>query len=194
MKGAAMTRTLTAVMSAVLALAFAAPAADAASAEVEELKQQVRILQQRLEQMEQREKERAAEARPAAAAPGAAAVTTAAEPPLTGATGEVKSRGTLRNEQEAAPRPDDLLLDPQFRGFTRIPNTKVIIKFNAKPRTDITLDTENAGDDNRFVTAKIPVHGHVDHGGDPRFNINAKGSELRIDVRAPEIAGKPRFY
>jgi hypothetical protein len=70
----------------------------------------------------------------------------------------------------------------------------VLIKFNAKPRTDVTFDTENAGDDNRFITAKLPVTGQSDKGGDPRFNINAKGSQLRIDVRAPEIAGKPRFY
>jgi hypothetical protein len=82
----------------------------------------------------------------------------------------------LKDEQQAAPRPDDLTLDPQYRGFTRIPNTNVLIKFNAKPRTDVTYDTENAGDDNRFITARIPVTGQNDQGGDPRFNINAKGS------------------
>jgi DcaP outer membrane protein len=188
-----MQRAIITLMGVVLALSSWASPARGASAEVEELKAQVRLLQQRIDQMEQREKERATtEARPAVVPP--AAVTTAAEPPASGEKGEVVSRGTLRNEQEAAPRPDDLLLDPQFRGFTRIPNTKVLVKFNAKPRTDVTLDTWNAGDDNRFVTAKIPVFGQADHGGDPRFNINAKGSQLRIDVRAPEIAGKPRFY
>ena len=43
------------------------------------------------------------------------------------------------DEQQGAPRPSDLTLDPQYRGFTRIPNTNVLIKFNAKPRTDVTL-------------------------------------------------------
>lgn len=52
-------------------------------------------------------------------------------------------------------------------GFARIPNTQVLIKFNAKPRTDVTLDSENAGDDNRFVTAKIPVTGQPDKGQAP---------------------------
>lgn len=166
-----------------------------ASAEVEELKAQVRMLQQRLEAMEKRE-----ESRPAPPPSGAltttpgGTVTTAAEPAVTGEPSNIKNRGSLRDEQQAAPRPDDLTLDPQFRGFTRIPNTSVLIKFNAKPRTDVTFDTENAGDDNRFITAKLPVTGQDDKGGDPRFNINAKGSQLRIDVRAPEVAGKPRFY
>jgi hypothetical protein len=44
------------------------------------------------------------------------------------------------------------------------------------------------------ATAKIPVEGDPSKGGKPVFNINAKGSQLRIDVRAPEIAGAPRFY
>ena len=119
---------------------------------------------------------------------------TGTEPGVTGEASAIKNRGSLVNQQDAAPRADDLTLDPKYKGFTRIPNTKVLIKFNAKPRTDVTFDTENAGDDNRFVTAKIPVTGQADKGGDPRFNINAKGSQLRIDVRAPEVAGKPRFY
>ena len=115
-------------------------------------------------------------------------------PELAGAASAVTERGSLKDEQQAAPRPDDLTLDPKYRGFTRIPNTKVLIKFNAKPRTDMTYDNQNAGDDNRFITAKIPVEGDPTKGGKPVFNINAKGSQLRIDVRAPEITGAPRFY
>ncbi len=188
-----MTRPFIAAASAVLALGLPLPSAYAASPEVEELKKQVQLLQQRIEQMEQREKEKAAaEAKPAPTP--AEAVATGSEPGVTGETSAIKDRRSLVDQQEAAPRAGDLTLDPKYKGFTRIPNTKVLIKFNAKPRTDVTFDTQNAGDDNRFVTAKIPVTGQADHGGDPRFNINAKGSQLKIDVRAPEVAGKPRFY
>lgn len=192
-------RTKLVATLAVLPLAWSV-AAYAGSPEVEELKSQVRMLQQRLEQLEQKEQARPAPARAGetggalATPPGAAAVTTGTAPAITGEASHVKNRAALRDQQEGAPRADDLTLDPQYRGFTRIPNTSVMIKFNAKPRTDVTFDTENAGDDNRFVTAKLPVSGQSDKGGDPRFNINAKGSQLRIDVRAPEIAGKPRFY
>lgn len=85
-------------------------------------------------------------------------------------------------------------IDPGLRGFLRIPNTRVLIRFNAKPRVDFTYDPENTGDDDRFVTAKIPVFGSPEQGGGPVFNANAKGSQLVIDVRAPEIDGSPRFY
>jgi hypothetical protein len=173
--------------------------ARAASADVEELKRQVQILQQRIDQLEQRERAQQQAAPPAHAQPGqapatAAAVPSGTEPAVTGEVAEVKDRKSLDNQQEAAPRPGDLTLDPKYRGFTRIPNTKVLIKFNAKPRVDMTIDPSNTGDDNRFVTAKIPVTGQPGGGGGSQFNINAKGSQLKIDVRAPEIPGSPRFY
>ncbi len=167
--------------------------ASAASPEVEELKQQIRMLQQRVEELEKREQEKPPAA--PAAAPAPPAVATGAEPAVTGHAPRrhrtVAPWSTSRKRRRAPTISPSI---PQYRGFTRIPNTNVLIKFNAKPRTDMTLDHENAGDDNRFITARIPVSGQADKGGDPRFNINAKGSQLKIDVRAPEIAGKPRFY
>ena len=106
----------------------------------------------------------------------------------------VMPRKAFNDEQEAAPRPDDLTLDPKFLGFIQIPRTPVIIKFNAKPRVDFTWDPQNTGDNSRFITAKIPVEGDPDEGGGSVFNINAKGSRLSIDVRAPQVSGAPRFY
>ncbi len=85
-------------------------------------------------------------------------------------------------------------VDPKMRGFVHIPNTGVMLRFNAKPRVDFTYDTGNAGDDNRFITAKIPVTGDPTKGGGPVFNANGKGSQLVVDVRAPDVAGSPRFY
>ena len=162
----------------------------AADPEVEELKRQVRILQKRIDQLE---KERAAP--PAAAAPAPAPPGGVAAPAeIVGHAAPVEDRGALRDEQQAAPRPEDLTLDPKYHGFAHIPNTDVLIKFNAKPRTDFTFDPQNTGDDNRFVTAKIPVHGDPEQGGGTVTNINAKGSQLRVDVRAPTLPGSPRFY
>ena len=196
-----MPRSIVALRATALVVSAWAAPARGASQEVEELKQQVKMLQQRIEQLEQHEKEKAAAPAPASVGPGGALATTpgtvvpsATAPAIEGEASAVKNRASLRDQQEAAPRPGDFTLDPKYRGFTRIPNTPVLIKFNAKPRTDVTLDTKNAGDDNRFITAKIPVTGDPTKGGDPQFNINAKGSQLRIDVRAPEIAGAPRFY
>ena len=106
----------------------------------------------------------------------------------------IEPRYNFREEQEAAPRPGNVTLDPKYTGFMLIPNTPAMIKFNAKPRVDMTMDNQNTGDDNRFITARIPVSTDPTQGGGRQFNINAKGSQLTLEVRAPEVEGAPRFY
>ena len=182
---------------AALAMLLVAPAVlQAADPEVEALKEQIRILQKRVEQLEKSRATPPAKAAPSAPAtpPVAAAEPKPAPKEVVGEPSAVADRGSMQDQQQAAPRPGTLTLDPKYRGFMQVPNTPVLIKFNAKPRVDLTIDNRNAGDDNRFVTAKIPVDGDPAKGGGPVFNINAKGSQLRIDVRAPEIPGSPRFY
>jgi hypothetical protein len=107
---------------------------------------------------------------------------------------QVEPRNNLKEEQEAAPRPGTVTLDPKYTGFIPIPGTPALFKFNAKPRVDMTMDNRNAGDDNRFITAKIPVSTDPDHGQGHQFNMNAKGSQITIEVRAPEVDGAPRFF
>jgi hypothetical protein len=118
----------------------------------------------------------------------------AALPLVAGAAEVVKGRDALNDQQEGAPRVDNVALDPKLAGFIPIPNTDVIMKFNAKPHLDMTYDGNNAGDSRRFVPAKIPVEGDPTVGGGGQFNMNANGSQLRWDVRAPNVEGSPRFY
>jgi len=76
----------------------------AADPEVEELKKQIRILQKRVEELER--------TRAATPAPSAGAV--AAKPPLkeiVGQAAEVDDRGSMRDQQQAAPRVGALTLD-----------------------------------------------------------------------------------
>jgi hypothetical protein len=74
----------------------------------------------------------------------------------------------MDDQQESAPRPNDLTLDPKYRSFVPIPNTPVLIKFNTKPRVDFTDDPQNTGNPDRFVTAQIPVDGDFFQGGENR--------------------------
>ncbi len=113
---------------------------------------------------------------------------------IVGQAAQITSRNTLNDQQEGAQRPGDLTLDPKYRGFIPIPNTPALIKFNAKPRVDFTSDNRNSGNPDRFVTAQIPVDGESTEGGGRQFNVNARGSSLRLDVRAPDFPGAPRFY
>lgn len=191
--------------------------ASARASEIDELKATIQSMQQSMEQMQKRitelerenqnHKQHAAISRPASASatspvettlPASASDQTVTIAPtsvtIQGRASEIKDRPALDDQQEAAPRPNDLTLDPKYRGFVPIPNTPVLIKFNAKPRVDFTDDPQNTGNPDRFVTAQIPVDGDFFQGGGNQFNVNAKGSQLSIDVRAPELPGSPRFY
>jgi len=120
-----------------------------------------------------------------------------APPPAERAEGEpspITFRDAMDDKQTAAPRLDDLTMDPKYQGFIPVPNTRAMIKFNARPRVDITYDDRNPGDRNRFVTAKIPVKGQSNYYGDNEFNINSKASHLSFEAVAPGVPGNPRFY
>jgi hypothetical protein len=191
----------------------------ARASEIDELKATIQSMQKSMEQMQSRiseleqenhkQKKQAAASRtaPAAVVPPAAAPTSVGESgnnqvvtiaptavTIEGRASQIKDRPAMDDQQEAAPRPNDLTLDPKYRGFVPIPNTPVLIKFNAKPRVDFTNDPQNTGNPDRFVTAQIPVDGDFDKGEGNQFNVNSKGSQLSLDVRAPELPGSPRFY
>src|SRR6185295_3684873 len=82
----------------------------------------------------------------------------------TGSPSQVDPRDSFRNEQQPAPRAGNQSLDPQFANYFQIPNTPVILKFNAKPRVDMTYDNHNSGNEDRFVTAQIPTSTDPDQG------------------------------
>jgi hypothetical protein len=106
----------------------------------------------------------------------------------------IRDRDGLYDRQVAAARLDDLTLDPDYRGFIVVPNTGMIMRFNAKPRLDANWDNRNAGNGDRFVPALIPVRGEPNYGGGSQFSLNSNGTQLSIDVRAPHSPGNFRFY
>jgi hypothetical protein len=162
--------------------------------ELEQLKATINQMQKTIEKQNQRIEE--LEKAKAVPVPVSAQPVKEAMPTMKveGTPAPVTPRHAMSDQQEAAPRLGDLTLDPKYQGFIPVPNTNVLIKFNAKPRVDMTWDNQNAGDDTRFITAKIPVDGEAAKGGGARFNINSKGSQLSIDARAPQVDGSPRFY
>src|SRR5258705_5118782 len=189
------------VTSATLFATLAGPAY-AQTSDIEQLKSAVQQMQKTINELNAKitalEKSKSA-APPAAAAEkdkSTAQIMQEGHQPATtvGHKAPVPYRQTLKDEQEAAPRAGDLIMDPKYQGYMHVPNTPVLIRFNAKPRVDMTYDFKNAGNDDRFVTAQIPVDGDPFKGGGGIFNINAKASQLKLDVRAPDFRGSPRFY
>jgi len=173
-------------------------------AEVDDLKAKMKAMEKMMQEMQQKiadlEKQKAAPAPtatpPAPVPPGEAAKVTLQPQTreIVGHASPIQDRQTLNNQQEAAQRPNDLTLDPQYNGFIPVPNTLGLIRFNAKPRLDLMSDNRNSGDAERFITARIPVRGDSNRGDGEQFNMNAKGSQLSVDVRAPDMPGNFRFY
>jgi hypothetical protein len=82
---------------------------------------------------------------------------------------------------------------PVYPGYLSIPDTSLIMRLNFKPRVDVTVDSRNSGDKYRFVTAKLPLSGTLEHGGGEQSNLNANGSQIDLDVRAPGDPGNFRL-
>jgi hypothetical protein len=107
----------------------------------------------------------------------------------------VKNRGTLEDRQEAAARPGDYVLDPQYRGFIPVPQTVFMVKFNPKPRVDVNWNSRNPGDGPyRFIPARFPIEDTPDHDAGSQFDMSANGSQIRVDLRAPIMDGNFRLY
>jgi hypothetical protein len=111
-----------------------------------------------------------------------------------GRQSQVPYEHNFDDKQEAASRPKDYTLDPDYHGFIPIPNTPVLVKFNPKPHLDIVTDNTNPGSQHRFVPALFPLQGDPTFGGGRHSFVSANGTQLRLDVRAPEMPGDFRFY
>ena len=162
-------------------------------AELRELKETVRGMQQTIEKLNEKIERMERDRTEKAAAPAPTPETGHAEnviapqgvgPQATPMAGVVIAPPPI-NEEAAEGQAENVIsyqgigpqapIDPKLRGFFQVPYTKAIIRFNAKPRVDFTYDTQNPGDDNRFVPALIPVLGDPNQGGGPVFNANSQG-------------------
>jgi len=182
----------------VIALTAAAVVkASAQASELDQLKSAMQTMQKNMEEMQQKIADLESQ-KGVAPAPGTnmgqGVYFAMPTNPVIGHANPVADRANMNDMQEAAPRLNDLTLDPQYRGFIPVPNTDALIKFNAKPRVDMMMDNQNSGNPDRFVTATIPMKNTTGYGGGEQFNMTAKGSSLSMDVRAPNMPGDFRFY
>jgi hypothetical protein len=193
-----------AVALSLLIAGLAAPQARAQTAEeIQQLKDAVKQMQGTIDalnkKIEDLEKARTAAPVPAQSAlekssPSVQTLEKVAAGGQIGQQSPVTYRDTLNDQQEAASRPKDFTLDPTYRGFIPVPNTPMLIKFNAKPHLDMIVDNRNAGNENRFVPAQFPLQGSPTFGGGEQFHMTANATQLKLDVRAPESDGNFRFY
>jgi hypothetical protein len=111
-----------------------------------------------------------------------------------GRKAKVAYRRALNDRQDAAARPSDFVLDPEFRGFIPIPETVFLMKINIRPRIDMLASSAASGSEFRFVPALFYQEGQPGYADTWRFKGNANGSQIRVDFRAPSAGGNFRLY
>jgi CheY-like chemotaxis protein len=150
-------KTTKLLLTATAVLAVAVQTVPAQSSELDQVKAAMQVMQKNMEEMQRKmdqlEREKAA-SNEGASQRISMAITNME---INGRASEVTQRPELNDQQDAAQRPNDLTLDPKYEGFWPVPNTPALIKFNAKPRVDVTSDSRNSGNPDRFATAQIPV-------------------------------------
>ena len=201
-------KTTQSLMVATALFAAGSIPAWAQNSELDQLKEQVKSMEKTIEQMKQKiENLEKAKAQPPPVTITAAPTNTLEASSRSFQTMEkiaagqqvsekspVTYRNTLNDAQEAASRPRDYTLDPTYQGFIPIPNTPALIKFNPKPHLDVMTDNKNTNDRYRFVPALFPLEGDPNSGGGAQSSVAANATQLRLDVRAPEMPGDFRFY
>lgn len=97
----------------------------------------------------------------------------------------VRDADTFADLQQAAPRANNVPLDPELKGFIPIPGTDTRIKIGGSARVDTIVDFDNNGNPNQFVPSSIPVPGESGWDGGERSTMHAKGTRLSLELRRP---------
>ena len=164
------------------------------------LKEQEQIIRELKERIEELEGKAAPPASPPAEQPTPAdtepsgAPTPPEQAEVLGEELPITFRDAMRDRQRPAPRPEDYTFNPEYGGYTPIPQTPLMIKFNGIPRLDLDYTSAATGSDFRFVPAFFFVEGEPGYDSGWRVMANANASQLRLDVRAPSEPGDLRFY
>ncbi len=119
------------------------------------------------------------------------------QPPLQGAASEhvgdaTKQYREFAEDKVAAPRFDNVPLDPKYHGFFRLPGTQDILKIGGYFKTDFIYDLKPAGNTDAFVPSSFPI---------PQLSsvnnatVSIRPTRLNLDFRVPTTkVGEVRFY
>ena len=179
--------------------------------ETQELRKLVEKLQAQMGQMQaeiDQLKGKKAEAAPPqpAAQPGAAPAAVArsqegtiqtSQPPLeevrTQQVGEATAKyQEFSEDTQAAPRFDNVPLDPKYHGFFRLPGTQTLLKIGGYFKTDFIYDLKPPGNTDAFVPSSFPVPQVTSVNNS---TVSVRPTRLSADFRIPATSvGDVRFY
>ena len=125
------------------------------------------------------------------------ATTQAAKSPLEGTTSPQVGQETRQYQQfsedtVAAPRYDNVPLDPKYKGFFRLPGTQDILKIGGYFKTDFIYDFKPAGNTDTFIPSSFPV---PQGSSVNNATVSIRATRLNLDFRIPTTkVGEVRFY
>ncbi len=95
-------------------------------------------------------------------------------------------------DSAAAPRFDNLPLDPKYHGFFRLPGTETMLKIGGYFKTDFINDLKPAGNTDSFIPSSFPVPQPTSVNN---TTISIRPTRLSLDFRIPYTKiGDVRFY
>ena len=163
--------------------------------ELEQLRDQMNKVQAQLNDLEAEKANQPANAPPSQSTQGG--TIQASKPPLQGPTSKQVGEATssyeeFSNDTEAAPRYDNVPLDPKYQGFFRLPGTDDILKIGGYFKTDFIADLKQAGNADSFVPSSFPV---PQVPGIENRTVSIRPTRLSLDFRIPSTTlGDVRFY
>lgn len=175
------------------------PEAKELQKQLEELRAQMNKMQARLDQLQSAKPQAGVQSSSTAAALPSSQEGTiqSAEPLAQGPTSPhvgdaTKTFETFSEDNVAAPRYNNVPLDPKYDGFFYLPGTQTLLKIGGYFKTDSMFDLKQAGNPDEFVTSSIPVpqvHGIRNN------NVSIRPTRLSLDFRIPSTKlGEVRFY
>lgn len=191
------------LLAVVITPAVATAQNDSPSPSAKELRQQLNELQGQLKKVQARldelESEKISETpQPTQAPPPAEAGNTqTSQPPRQSSTSPQVGEATaayneFSEDPQAAPRYNNLPLDPKYHGFFRLPGTQTILKIGGYFKTDFIYDLKPPGNTAAFVPSSIPIPQIATVNNS---NISIQPTRMSLDFRIPSSKiGEVRFY
>jgi type II secretory pathway pseudopilin PulG len=166
------------------------PEAKELQKQMEELRSQMSTMQQRLDQLQ------SSSSAPPASTPQAGTIQSTPTRPAGAISDHVgdatKSFDTFSEDNLAAPRYDNVPLDPKYDGFFYLPGTQTLLKIGGYFKTDSMFDFKQAGNADEFITSSIPV---PQVPGIHNNEVSIRPTRLSLDFRIPNTKmGEVRTY
>lgn len=165
--------------------------------QLEDLRAQMNRLQARLEQFENGKQSARTVSTPSAVRPVQDGTIQTDQDSGQAATSKEVGQATANyrvfsEDPVAAPRFDNVPLDPKYHGFFHLPGTQTLLKIGGYFKTDFIYDFKPAGNSDAFVPSSIPIPQVV---GVNNSTVSVRPTRLSLDFRVPTAKiGDVRFY